>query len=43
MNAATSLTDTLYLNAQGSADAVFIIKIFGALSTSSYSKVILIN
>jgi hypothetical protein len=43
MNAATSLTDTLYLNAQGSADAVFIIKIYGALSTSSYSKVVLIN
>ncbi|NQU31868.1 MAG: DUF3494 domain-containing protein, partial [Bacteroidetes bacterium] len=43
MNAAASLTDSLYLNAQGNADAVFIIKIYGALSTSNYSKVILLN
>ena len=43
MNAATSFTDTLYLNAQGNPDAVFVIKINGALTTSTYSKVILIN
>lgn len=43
LNAATSFTDTLYLNAQGYVDAVFIIKINGALSTSTFSKVILIN
>ena len=43
MNAAASLTDTLYLNAKGVVDAVFIIKIYGALSTSNYSKVILSN
>jgi len=43
MNAATMLTDNLYLNAQDNADAVFVIKIKGALSTSTYSKVILIN
>lgn len=43
MNAATTFTDALYLNAQGNADAVFVIKINGALSTSTYSKVILIN
>ncbi len=43
LNGATTLTDTLYLNAQGNADAVFIIKINGALSTSTYSKVILLN
>lgn len=43
MNAATTFTDTLYLNAQGNADAVFVIQINGALSTSTYSKVILIN
>ncbi len=43
MNAATSFSDTLYLNAMGNATAVFVIKINGALSTSTYSKVILIN
>jgi hypothetical protein len=43
MNAATTFTDTLYLNAQGNANAVFVIKINGALSTSTYSKVILLN
>lgn len=43
MNAAATLTDTLYLNAQGNANAVFVIKINGALSTSTYCKVIPIN
>jgi hypothetical protein len=43
LNAATVFTDTLYLNAQGLPDAVFVIQIFGALSTSTYSKVLLIN
>jgi hypothetical protein len=43
MNAATVFTDTLYLNAQGFAKAVFVIQINGALSTSTYSKVLLIN
>jgi hypothetical protein len=43
MNAATALTDTLYLNAMGNANAVFVIKISGALSTSTHAKVILIN
>lgn len=43
LNAATVLTDTLYLNAQNNADAVFVIQINGALSTSTYSKVLLIN
>jgi len=43
MNAATSFTDTLYLNALGNVNAVFVIKIYGALSTSTYSKVLLIN
>lgn len=43
LNAATVLTNTLYLNAQGNADAVFVIKINGALSTSTYAKVILMN
>ncbi len=43
LNAATELTDKLYLNAQGNADAVFVIKIYGAMSTSAYSEVILTN
>lgn len=43
MNAATTFTDTLYLNAQGDPNAVFVIQINGALSTSTYAKVILIN
>lgn len=43
LNAATALTDTLYLNAQGDSTAVFVIQINGALSTSVYSKVKLIN
>jgi hypothetical protein len=43
LNAATTFTDTLYLNALGDANAVFVIKIYGALSTSTYAKVILIN
>ena len=43
LNAATALTDSLYLNAMGNADAVFVIKISGALSTSPLAKVILIN
>ncbi len=43
MKAAAALTDTIYLNAQGNANAVFVIKINGALTTSVYAKVILIN
>ena len=43
LNAATVLTDTLSLNAEGNANAVFVIKIYGALSTSTYAKVKLIN
>lgn len=43
MNAATVFTDTLYLNALDNANAVFVIKINGALSTSTYAKVALIN
>ncbi|MCK9322049.1 MAG: ice-binding family protein [Bacteroidales bacterium] len=43
MNGAVTFTDSLYLNAQGNPDAVFIIQINGALSTSTYSKVLLIN
>ncbi len=43
LNAATVLTDTLFLNAQGYNNAVFVIKINGALSTSTYAKVLLTN
>jgi hypothetical protein len=43
MNAATVFTDSLYLNAGGNANAVFVFKINGALSTSTYAKVVLRN
>ncbi|MDQ3047788.1 MAG: ice-binding family protein [Bacteroidota bacterium] len=43
MNAAAVLTDTLYLNGLGNSNAVFVIQINGALSTSTYAKVLLIN
>lgn len=43
LNAATTLTDSLYLNAQGNVNAVFVIKINGALSTSTSARVKLIN
>lgn len=43
LNGATTLTDSLFLDAQGSANAVFIIKIYGALETTSYARVVLIN
>jgi len=43
MNAAAALTDSVYLNAAGNVDAVFVIKINGALTTSTFAKVILIN
>ena len=43
LKAATVLTDTVYLNALGNSDAVFVIQINGAFSTSTYSKVLLIN
>jgi len=43
LNAATVFTGTLYLNAQDNADAVFVIQINGALTTSTYAKVILTN
>ncbi|MCX6306405.1 MAG: ice-binding family protein [Bacteroidetes bacterium] len=43
LNAATVFTGTLTLDAQGNADAVFVIKINGALSTSTRSIVKLVN
>lgn len=43
MNGAVTFTDTLYLNAQGNPDAVFVFQVNGAFGTSTFSKVILIN
>ena len=43
LDAATILTDTLFLNAQGNADAVFVLQINGAFSTNVNAKVILMN
>lgn len=43
MNAATVFTDSLYLNGLGNVNSVFVIKINGALSTSTFAKVFLIN
>jgi Ice-binding-like/Secretion system C-terminal sorting domain len=43
MNAAALLTDSLYLNAEGNTNAIFVIQINGALSTSTFSNVSLIN
>lgn len=43
LNAATVLTNTVYLDAENNANAVFVIQINGALSTSTYAKVLLIN
>lgn len=43
MNAATVLNGTVYLNAQNNPDAVFVIRIVGALSTSTFAAVVLQN
>ena len=43
MNGAVTFTDSLYLNAQGNADAVFVIQVNGAFNTSTFSKVLLLN
>jgi len=43
LNAATLLTDTLYINAVGNPNAVFVIQINGALTTTANSRVILMN
>lgn len=43
LNAATVLNGKVILNAQGNPDAVFVIKVVGALSTSTYASVELIN
>ncbi len=43
MSGAATFTDSLYLNALGNANAVFVIQVNGAFSSSTYSKVKLIN
>ncbi len=43
MNAATALNGTVYLDAQGNSNAVFVIKINGALSTTTFANVVLLN
>lgn len=43
LNAATVLNGNIILNAQNNADAVFVIKIVGALSTTTFASVILQN
>jgi hypothetical protein len=43
LSGATVLTNTLILNAQDNPDAVFVLKVNGAFSTSTYAKVELIN
>ncbi len=41
LGAATHLTDTIFLDAQGNADAVFVIKIAGAFTTETFANVVL--
>jgi gliding motility-associated-like protein len=41
MSAAAMLTDTIFLDAQGNPNAVFVIQINGALTTSSFCNVVL--
>lgn len=43
LDAATAITDTLFLNAQGNANAVFVLSITGALTTSVGATVYLMN
>lgn len=43
LNGATALTDTMYFNAEGNANAVFVIQINGAFTTSVNSRVVLRN
>jgi hypothetical protein len=43
LNAATALADTLFLNAQNNANAVFVISVNGALTVNTSAKVVLLN
>ena len=43
MNGAVTFTDTTFLNAEGNPNAVFVIQVKGAFTTSTYSNVVLMN
>ncbi len=43
MGAAAHLTGTLYLDAEHNPDAIFVIQIAGALTTETFSRVVLMN
>jgi hypothetical protein len=43
MNAATVLTDTIFLDARGVTDAVFVIRVMGALTTGPSPQVVLVG
>jgi len=43
LNGGTTFTDSVYLNAGGVTDAVFVIKVEGAFESSTLSNVVLIN
>ncbi|MEO8403720.1 MAG: ice-binding family protein, partial [Chitinophagaceae bacterium] len=43
MSAAAHFLDTIFLNAQGNPDAVFVIKISGAFTSGTYTNVVLLN
>jgi len=43
MNAAAMLTDTIFLDARGVVDAVFVIRILGALTTGPSPQVVLVG
>ena len=43
LNAATVMTDTLFLDAQNNSNAVFVIKVNGAFSTGKHAQVVLRN
>jgi hypothetical protein len=43
INAATTLTDTIFLDARGVMDAVFVIRIIGALTTGTSPQVVLVG
>jgi len=43
MGAVLTFTGTIYLNAEGNPNAIFVLQVNGAFSTSTFSKVILMN
>ncbi len=43
MNGAVTFTDTVFLNAEGNPNAVFVIQVKGAFATTTFSNVVMIN